>query len=156
MNINTANVVATIRDCIGQYGAGLTPVEKSQYVAAIVGASIASILYMPSAPVDIPRNFFLTTHSERANCLLGSINEQYPINIDLALSIASNVFLTRYRLVFEPAFTVHALAHLATCSDDVVPSTIADVMKKVGDAADSYALANITRAIVVALESKID
>lgn len=153
MSLNTAHIVATIRDTIASHTASLTPVEKSQYIAAIVGASIGASLYMPSAPVDIPRNFFLANHSERASCILGCINETYPLNIDLALSIASNIFLARYRLVFEPGFCVHVLGHLAVCSDDVVPGAISEVLKKVGDVNDTMALVNVTRAITVALDS---
>lgn len=131
MNLNANGVVAMLREIMGRVGTSLDAVERSKYVASLLGASIGASLDMPSSPVDIPRNYFLITNGERVACILGAINELYPINIDLATSIADNVFLTRYRLVFEPAFTVHMLGHLATCSDDAVPTDISDLMKKV-------------------------
>ncbi len=153
MKFEVAHLVACLREMAGTFTATLTPIEKSQYLSTVVGTAIGSSLYMPSAAVDIPRNFFLTTHGERVNNLLGSINELYPINIDLAASIASNVYLARYRLVFEAEFAVHMLGHLATCSDDVVPKTISDILVKVSEANDSMALLNTSRAIVTAVET---
>lgn len=131
MQPNVNGLVVTIRDIAGRYTANLTPNEKAQYIATIIGTSIGASIDMPSTPVDIPRNYFLVNHSERVSRILGLINEQYPINFDLALSVTDNVFLARYRLVFEPAFTVHMLGHLSACSDDVVPTAIRDILNKV-------------------------
>lgn len=153
MNFNQHHIIACLRDTMSKHAINLTAIEKAQYAATIVGAAVGASVYMPSAPVDIPRNFFLTNHTERATRILATINEDYPINIDLALSIASNTFLARYRLVFEPAFTVHMLGHLAGCSDDVVPTTIRDILLKVNEANDSMALLNVSKAITIAIGS---
>lgn len=130
-NLNTSHVTAVLRDIVGRTSTTLTSVEKAQYIATILGSAIGANLDMPSSPVDIPRNYFLNNHSERVSAIIGSVNEVFPINFDLALSIADNVFLARYRLVFEPAFTMHVLGHLATCSDDIVPTTISAILNKV-------------------------
>lgn len=134
MKTEITQVVAALRELVGNYGSVLTPVEKVQYVSATLGMILGSSLTMPSTPVDIPRNFFLMTHSERVSDILGQVNEIYPINFDLALSLTDNVYLARYRLVFEPTFTFHMLEHLAGCTDDVVPTTIVDVLCKMKEA----------------------
>lgn len=131
LNLNTKGVSAVLRDIVGRTSTTLTSTEKAQYVATILGSAIGASLDMPSSPVDIPRNYFLNNHSERVSSIIGSVNEVFPINFDLAISIADNVFLARYRLVFEPAFTMHMLGHMATYSDDVVPTTISGILNKV-------------------------
>lgn len=153
MSFNTTSIVACLRDTMGKVGTTLTPVEKSQYAATLVGGAIGAYLDMPSSPVDIPRNYFLVNHSERVKSMLGAINEVYPINFDLALTLADNMFLTRYRLVFEPAYAVHMLGHLAVCSDDVFPTTIVDVLKKTEGAAENSSLAVLTRVLCNAIAS---
>lgn len=151
MNFKVTHAVACLRDMVAANTACLTPVEKSQYVATVVGSALGAVFYMPSAPVDIPRNFFLNTHSESASQILGTLNEVYPINIDLALTVASNVYLARYRLVYEPAFIVHALTHLAQCSDDVVPGSISTILNKVGEGKNPMSMIHATTALTIAL-----
>lgn len=153
MKIETTSIVACLRDIMGQYSMKLTPVEKSQYVASVLGSAIGATLDMPSSPVDIPRNYFLVNHSERVNCILGAINEICPINFDLAMTLADNMFLTRYRLVFEPAFALHMLGHLAVCSDDVFPTTIVDVLRKVEVENEGRDLAVMLRVLCTAVEN---
>ena len=131
MNLNVNGVTAMLREIMGRVGTSLDAVERSKYIATLIGSCIGATLDMPSTPVDIPRNYFLITHGERVGCILCAVNELFPINIDLATSIADNVFLTRYRLVFEPAFAVHMLGHLAACSDDAVPAEITAILNKV-------------------------
>lgn len=131
----------------------LDPLEKSQYLATLVGGAIGACLDMPSSPVDIPRNYFLVNHSARVNEILGSINEVFPINFDLAVSLADNMFLTRYRLVFEPAFAVHMLGHLAVSSDDVFPTSIVDVLKKVDASSDGKDLSTLTRVLCSSIKN---
>lgn len=131
MNFNVSNLVAVLRDINGRNSSTLTAIEKAQYISTVLGSAIGATLYMPSSPVDIPRNYFLNNHSERAATIIGCVNEIFPVNFDLTMSIADNVYLARYRLVYEPAFTMHMLSHMAVCSDDVVPKTISDILAKV-------------------------
>lgn len=154
MKIETNGVVAVLREIMGQCGTSLDAVERSKYAATIIGTVIGATLDMPSTPVDIPRNYFLITHSERAACLVSAINEVFPVNVDLALSVTDNVFLTRYRLVFEPTFAVHMLSHLAKCSDDVVPTDIQDILCKVKDNEENIcSLNNVLCNAIASMES---
>lgn len=131
MKFNVNGLVAVLRDINSRNSSTLTAIEKAQYISTILGSAIGASLYMPSSPVDIPRNYFLNNHSERVAAIVGCVNEILPVNFDLTLSIADNVYLARYRLVYEPAFAVHMLSHMATCSDDVVPKLISDILNKV-------------------------
>lgn len=122
--------VSILREIAGSVGMVLTADEKAKYMASVLGSVIGTTLDMPSSPVDIPRNYFLTNHKHAVGEYLCAINEVFPINIDLAMSLADNVYLTRYRLVFEGPFMLHMINHLAKCSDDVVPTNISDILKK--------------------------
>lgn len=153
MKFDTTSIVATLRDIMGSYSTKLSAIEKSQYMATILGGAIGASLDMPSSPVDIPRNYFLVNHSERVSNIIGQVNEVFPINFDLAMTLADNMFITRYRLVFEPSFAVHMLGHLAVCSDDVFPTTIVNVLKKVEADNEQRDLAVATRVLCTAISN---
>lgn len=131
---NVKSVVAVLRSAASSVSAVLTAEEKAKYLASLLGSVIATTLDMPSTAVDIPRNFFLTNHKQRVTEFVCEVNELFPINVDLAISLADNIFMTRYRLVFEGPFMLHMLTHLAKCSDDTVPSDISNILCKVSDA----------------------
>lgn len=130
-NQNVKEVVTALRRASANVTGILTAEEKAKYLAMVLGGVIAATLDMPSTAIDIPRNFFLTSHKQRVTEFLCEVNEIFPINIDLALSLTDNVYMTRYRLVYEGPYMLHMLNHMAGFSDDVVPTEISSILAKV-------------------------
>jgi hypothetical protein len=84
-------------------------VNRSEYVAVAVGAIAASILPLPTSPVNNPTNHWILQCESTLKTLLSQLNEMYVIDIKQSLTIARQVYLARYRRVYDVALIVSEL-----------------------------------------------
>lgn len=108
--------------------------EKNIFTSLVAGGILAGECQLPSSPVDIPKNYFMLNHEQFVGNILAEINERTMIDMNMAMDIARNLFMFRYRLVFESNFLLHNIFHMAGCSDDAVNTKVRAVLLKVKEA----------------------
>ena len=91
--------------------------ERYHLVSAVIGAAIATQLSIPSTKVTNSRIYYHDTHYLAVTKYINDINEAYPIDVEVALHQAFDVWTNRYRFV-HPAFvnTVDILARFSDLS----------------------------------------
>ena len=89
--------------------------ERYRLVSAVIGAAIAIQLSIPSTKVTNARIYYHDTHYLAVTKYINEINEAYPIDIDVALHQAFDVWTNRYRFV-HPSF-VSIMDVIARISD---------------------------------------
>ena len=116
--------------------------EKRDVLGVIAGVMVAMRLPLPTTPVTEVVNYYVSTHEPVAAKAFDQVNEQLFINTNKAIEIARNVYMMRYRLVFDDSAVLGLLgtlngsnamlnlpAHIASCYNMVTP----DVMAKAAE-----------------------
>lgn len=73
--------------------------ERYRLVSAVIGAAIATQLSIPSTKVTNSRIYYHDTHYLAVTKYINDINEAYPIDVEVALHQAFDIWNSRYRFV---------------------------------------------------------
>lgn len=152
--IKVTQIVSNIDTYVRENTSDLT--ERYRLVSAIIGAAIATQLSIPSTKVTNARIYYHDTHYHAVTTYINEINEAYPIDIEVALHQAFDVWVERYKFV-HPSFvnTANVLARLSEMS--TLPVTDHDLTDKKSLAAvfstdDSITLNNLINDLVSQLK----
>lgn len=79
---------------------GLSGTDKMFVGAAAVAATVVEMLEMPSAPVDMPEDYFGKHANMMVRDQVGNFNEAAPIDVQMAQTLARKFWLFRYNLLY--------------------------------------------------------
>ena len=102
-------------------------VKRNEYIAITLGAIAASVASLPSSEVHNPTNHWLLQHEGNVKRVFSEINELYVFDIKLALTIARQVYLSRYRRVFDVQLIISELALLLPDHVSKLPPIVNEV-----------------------------
>lgn len=104
-------------------------VNRNEYVSIALGAISASVANLPSEPVNNPGLHWMMQYEGNVKRVFSELNEVYIFNIDLALKIARQVYLARYKRVYDPALILSELTLFLPDHVAKLPSEVNDVFK---------------------------
>lgn len=109
-------------------------VNRNDYVSIALGAISASVASLPSEPVSNPGLHWLLQHEGNVKRVFSELNEVYIFNLDLALKVARQVYLARYKRVYDPSLILSELTlflpdHVAKLPEEVT-KVFADLDEK--------------------------
>lgn len=110
-DININDLYQVVKNIETNFGS-TAAVSRSEYVAIAVGAIAASVLPLPTSAVNNPTNHWILQHESTLKALLSELNERYVLDIKMASTIARQVYLARYRRVYDAQLIVSELALL--------------------------------------------
>lgn len=128
-SMNIKDLYQAVKNIETEFGS-VAAINRSEYVAIAVGAIAASIMPLPTSAVNNPTNHWALQHESTLKVLLSQLNEMYVIDIKQALTIARQVYLARYRRVYDVSLIVSELALLMP---DHVSKMPEGVVKLFGD-----------------------
>lgn len=102
-------------------------VKRTDYVTVAVGAIAASLASLPSTEVMSPTNHWLLQHEGNVKRVFSELNELYVFDIKLALTIARQVYLSRYRRVFDTNLIISELCLLLPDHVSKLPPIVGEV-----------------------------
>lgn len=126
MSLTVKDLYLAIKNIETDFGS-VAAVDRSEYVAIAVGAIAASILPLPSSPVNNPTNHWLLQHESTLKQLLSDLNESYIVDIKLALTVARQTYLARYRRVYDATLIISELALLLPDHVSRMPENVSKV-----------------------------
>lgn len=84
-----------------------TPQDRGRTIACAIAVALASAAQLPSSPVESTQEFFNATVCTELQQFLGEFNENLVFDCAVAITLARQVWMTRYRAVHPPeAFNV--------------------------------------------------
>lgn len=116
--------------------ANLGSVERSKrddYLSTILGAIAASVATLPSEPVVSPTNHWVLQHEANVKRVFSELNEQWVFNIPLALKVARQVYLSRYRRVHDKELIISELALLLPDHVSHLPPEVPKLFAELGE-----------------------
>lgn len=108
-------------------------VKRNEYVAVALGAIAASLASLPTSEVMNPTNHWLLQHEGNLKRVLSEVNELYVFDIKLALTIARQVYLSRYRRVYDVSLIVSELCLLLPDHVSKLPPIVDEVFGKMSE-----------------------
>lgn len=147
-NLNVNDLYRTVKQIEANFGS-VAAVSRGEYIAIAVGAVAASVLPLPSSPVNNPTNHWLLQHESTLKTLLSQLNELYVIDIKLATTIARQVYLARYRRVYDASLIVSELALLLPEHVSKMPDKVYELFGSLGEDQKHY----FSRDLVTVLSS---
>ncbi len=124
--VNVINMIET------EFGS-VDRVKRNEYVAVALGALSASIASLPTAEVMNPTNHWLMQHEGNIKRVLSQVNESYVIDIKLAVATARQVYLARYRRVFDKTLIISELCLLLPDHVSKLPPIVSEVFKDLSE-----------------------
>jgi hypothetical protein len=92
-------MIRSVQNLLDTYSVALG--DRSYMLALGLARCIAYDLPIPTTAVDVPLSYFALNHTATINDLLGDINEQVVINMELASSLIKKLWLMRYNVVYD-------------------------------------------------------
>ena len=104
-------------------------IDRSKYVAIALGTISAMVAALPTAPLNAPTNHWILQHEGNVKRVFSDLNEMYVFDIPLALKIARQVYLARYRRVYDEALILSELSLFLPDHVSKLPSEVDEVFK---------------------------
>ena len=108
-------------------------VNRERYVTVALGAIAASVTQLPTSPVNAPTNHWLLQHEGNVKRIFSELNEIYVFNIPLAIQIARQVYLARYRRVYDESLILSELCLLLPPHVSKLPDEVEEVFKDLSE-----------------------
>ena len=124
--MSAKNIYEMIKMIETEFGS-VDRVKRSEYVAVALGAISASIASLPTSEVMNPTNHWLMQHEGNVKRVLSEVNELYVLDIKMALTIARQVYLARYRRVYDKALIISELCLLLPDHVSKLPPIVGEV-----------------------------
>lgn len=102
-------------------------VKRNEYIAVTLGAIAASVTALPTTELHNPTNHWLLQHEGNVKRVFSQLNELYIFDIKLALTIARQVYLSRYRRVYDTRLIISELALLLPDHVSKLPPIVNEV-----------------------------
>lgn len=80
---------------------GVPLTEKRDVLGVVAGIMVAMRLALPTTPVTEPVNYYVSTHESIATKMFDQVNTELFINTNLAIEMARNIYLMRYRMLYD-------------------------------------------------------
>ena len=104
-------------------------VNRNDYVSIALGAISASVATLPSEPVSNPGLHWVLQNEGNVKRVFSELNEVYVFNVELALKVARQVYLARYRRVYDPSLILSELALFLPDHVAKLPKEVEEVFK---------------------------
>ncbi len=108
-------------------------VDRNDYVSIALGAISASVAALPTAPLQAPTNHWILQHEGNVKRVFSELNEMYVFNIPLALKVARQVYLARYRRVFDESLILSELCLFLPDHVSQLPKEVDEVFKDLSE-----------------------
>ena len=108
-------------------------VDRNEYVSIALGSIAASVAALPSEPLAAPTNHWILQHEGNVKRVFSDLNEMYIFNIPLALKVARQVYLARYRRVFDEALILSELCLFLPDHVSKLPPEVDKVFKDLSE-----------------------
>lgn len=102
-------------------------VKRNEYIAVTLGAISASLASLPTTELYNPTNHWLLQHEGNVKRVFSELNELYVFDIKLALTIARQVYLARYRRVYDTKLIISELTLLLPDHVSKLPPIVNEV-----------------------------
>lgn len=132
MNLTPKDLVNVVKDLERNWGS-VEGTTRNKYVSIALGAVAASVLPLPTSPVINVTNHWSLQHEATVNRLYSDINEMYLFNIKLAAKVARQVYLARYRRVYDPSLILSELALLMPEHVSKMPEEVEEVFGQLSE-----------------------
>lgn len=119
----------------------MATVDRRDALGVTAGAFLATLAQLPTTPVDNPVNYYVATHEPQLVAELEAANNKIFINTVKAQEVARNIYLMRYRMLFDPQFVVEHLTDLVMFDFVLLPKSITNIFNKLPD----YTMKNIAK-----------
>lgn len=107
--------------------------KRDTYISTALGGIIASVASLPSQPVTLPTNYWVLTHESKVREIFSNLNEMYVFNIPLALKVARQVYLARYRRVYDTKLILGELTLLLPDHVSQLPEEVKDTFANLSE-----------------------
>lgn len=124
--MSAKHLYQTIKQIETEFGS-VDRVKRDEYVAVALGAIAASLAPLPTSEVMNPTNHWLLQHEGNLKRVLSEVNELYIFDIKLALTIARQVYLARYRRVYDVSLIISELTILLPDHVSKLPPAVGEV-----------------------------
>lgn len=124
--MSAKHLYQTIKQIETEFGS-VDRVKRDEYVAVALGAIAASLAPLPTSEVMNPTNHWLLQHEGNLKRVLSEVNELYIFDIKLALTIARQVYLARYRRVYDVGLIISELTILLPDHVSKLPPVVGEV-----------------------------
>lgn len=124
--MNIQDLYRVVKNIETDFGS-VAVVDRSEYVAIAVGAIAASVLPLPTSAVNNPTNHWILQHESSLKGLLSQLNELYVLDLKMSMTIARQVYLARYRRVYDATLIVSELALLLPPHVSKMPEKVYDL-----------------------------
>lgn len=145
MKLNTQSIMSELDRC------GIALADRGYLLSVAIARAVAYQLPLPTSPVESPAVYFIETHKATAEGMLCEINERCVMNIDAAASLMQNLWIFRYRMVFDcnNAACRGFLDAMVRVGSRELPPAVSELMTKYES---SESLDLVTRAVGMAIE----
>ena len=130
--MSAKHIYQTIKLIETEFGS-VDRVKRNEYVAVAVGAIAASLAALPTSEVMNPTNHWLLQHEGNLKRVLSEVNELYIFDIKLALTIARQVYLARYRRVYDVSLIISELTILLPDHVSKLPPIVGEVFETMSE-----------------------
>ena len=90
---------------------GKLPHDKRRILGVYAGFIIGSHAQLPTTEVTDPVNYYVSQHEAASRSMFDQINNFTFIDTMLAVEVSRNVYLTRYKMVFNPVEAMRVCLH---------------------------------------------
>lgn len=110
---------------------GYVTAEKRDVLGIITGVLVAMRLPLPTTPVTEVVNYYVSTHEPVAAKMFDQVNSQLFINTLKAAEVARNVYMFRYRAVYDDEFVLKFMPLIFNNSIAALPAGVSELIGKV-------------------------
>lgn len=124
--MNIKPLYAIVKEIETEFGS-VDRVKRDEYVAIALGAISASLASLPATEVYSPTNHWLLQHEGNVKRVFSELNELYVFDLKLALTVARQVYLSRYRRVHDVSLIVSELCLMLPDHVSKLPDVVGEV-----------------------------
>lgn len=131
-NLSTQELVTVVKNLEREWGS-VESTTRNKFVSIALGAVAASVSPLPTSPVANVTNHYMLQVESAVNRIFSDLNEVYLFNIKLAQKTARQVYLARYRRVYDPSLILSELALLMPAHVSKMPEEVEQVFGELSE-----------------------
>ena len=152
-------IAEQLRQLINNHMPQFTTTDVNAVTTQMLGTAIAYSLPLPSESIEgygSVEEYYNRFHRHKIHRFVDELNEEFIFDISTVQRVAVQMWLFRYRMLFDPR-SVAGLVYTLACSEGIYPEYITDSLAKVyrDNGATTRALNDVSNSISVAVSQTL-